>query len=79
MHDAVEIGDAVFGFDFEDFGEFETGLEKLRDIGCFEVDELGALRVDQDRFGSGVDAGVGVLEKFAGVGGAEGVGEIGGS
>ena len=40
---AVEIGDAIFGFDFEDFRKFETGFEELRDIGGFEIDEVGRL------------------------------------
>jgi len=79
VHDAVEIGDAIFCFDFEDFGKFEAGVEKLRDVGGFEIEELGALRVEEDRFGSGVDAGVSVGEKFAGVRRAERVREIAGA
>jgi hypothetical protein len=79
VEDAVEIGDAVFGFDSENFGKFEAGFEKLRDVGGFEVEELGTLRVEEDGFRDGVDAGVGVGEKFAVVWGAEGVGEIAGA
>src|SRR5580658_7235266 len=76
VHDAVEIGDAVFGFDFEDFGKFEAGFEELGDVGGFEVEELGALGVEENGFWSGVDTGVGVGEKFTVVGRAEGVREI---
>jgi hypothetical protein len=73
VHYAIEIGDAVFGFDFEDFGESETSFEELRDVGGFEVEKVGALGIDEDGFGSGVHAGVGVCKIFAGVRGAEGV------
>jgi hypothetical protein len=79
VHYAVEIGDAVFRFDFEDFGKFEAGVEELGDIGGFEVEKMGALRVKQGGLWSGVDAGVGVSEKFARVGGVESVRKISGS
>ena len=79
VHNTVEIGDAVFGFDFEGFGEFVAGFKKLRDVGGFEVEKVAALRIDENGLGSGVDAGIGVFKIFAGVWGTEGVRKIPGS
>src|SRR5271163_782810 len=76
---AVEVGDAIFGFDFEDFRKFETGFEELRDVGGFEIEELGALRVGERGFWSSVHAGIGVGKISPGIGCANGVREIAGS
>src|SRR5579859_340585 len=79
VHNAVKIGDAVFGFDFKGFREFEACFEKLRDVGGFEIEEMIALRIHEDGFGGSVHAGKSVFKNFAGIGSAEGVREIAGS
>src|SRR5262249_1338283 len=76
VHDAVEFGDAIVRFDFENFGKFVACVEELGNIGGFEVKNLRALCVEQNGFGSSVYAGKSVFEIFSGVGSAESMGEI---
>src|SRR5208282_6703679 len=62
-----------------DFGKFETGFEQLRDVRCFKVEKLGALRIDEGGFWCRVHAGIGVGKIFARVRSAQRVREITGS